>query len=80
MKVEEWHYQKYLIALWVWNVRLRKNIVGITKVILLWSIQCDMSWEPVVPAEIAKNRWKTLAENILCDRDLFITFSSLLRV
>lgn len=68
------------MALWVLNVRLQKNIAGITKVLLLLSIQCDMSREPVVPAEIAKNRWKTLAENILCDRDLFITFYSLLRV
>lgn len=67
------------MALWVLNVTAEKYC-RYNKSLLLWSIQCDMSWKPIVPAEIAKNRWKTLAGNVSCDRSLFMTFSLLLRV
>lgn len=68
MTVEEWLYQKYLHGLMGIENETAEKIVGIMEVLLLWSIQCGMSREPVVPAEKTRNRWKTLAEIILCDK------------
>lgn len=53
----------------------RNNYGPFAKVYTMWH-----AVERVVSAEIAKNKWKTLAENMSCERSSLMTFSSLLWV